>query len=283
VGPAPAGSGSPGRPVRPADRPEPRRRDPGWRPVALGVLAALGLASGAGVLATGVGSAPALIAGSGSAEPAEPSEPAGEAPATAPAASIPGPGVFAAAPSAGAAPSGGAAAGTRPAAPEARRPDRPAGAPAFAVPAPAPPVEVEVPAIGVRSSLVDLQLDGTGALAAPDAYDVAGWFVEGPQPGQPGPAVIAGHVDSRDGPAVFYRLAELAEGDTVVVRREGAEPVRFTVTRVEQYPKDDFPTESVYGPVPGPELRLITCGGTFDRSARRYRDNVVVYASATPS
>jgi sortase (surface protein transpeptidase) len=144
-------------------------------------------------------------------------------------------------------------------------------------------VAVEVPSIGVRSGLVDLHLDRQGALKAPADYGTAGWFVDGPQPGQPGPAVIAGHVDSTDGPAVFYRLAEMAAGDEVTVNRQGAAPVRFAVTRVEQYPKDAFPTAAVYGPVPGPELRLITCGGTFDRHAGSYRDNVVVYATVLPA
>ena len=77
------------------------------------------------------------------------------------------------------------------------------------------------------------------------------------------------HVDSHDGPAIFYRLSEVAVGDEVVVHRRDAPDVTFTVTRVEQYPKDTFPTDAVYGPVPNPELRLITCGGTFDHSARR--------------
>jgi sortase (surface protein transpeptidase) len=133
----------------------------------------------------------------------------------------------------------------------------------------------------VRSDLVDLHLDDAGALEAPGDYGTAGWFVEGPQPGQPGPAVVAGHVDSEGGPAVFYRLAETAVGAEVIVRRQDAAPVRFAVTRVEQYPKDAFPTAAVYGPVPGPELRLITCGGTFDRQSGSYRDNIVVYAAAS--
>jgi sortase (surface protein transpeptidase) len=141
---------------------------------------------------------------------------------------------------------------------------------------------VEVPGIGVRSDLVDLRLDDTGALEAPTDFARAGWFVDGPQPGQPGPSVIAGHVDSQDGPAVFFRLHELAEGDEVLVHRADGSTIRFAVTRVEQYAKDAFPTDAVYGPVPGPELRLITCGGEFDADRRSYRDNIVVYATALP-
>lgn len=149
-------------------------------------------------------------------------------------------------------------------------------------PGPASPTAVEIPSIGVRSELSELGLDGSGAIAAPSDYDVAGWFSLGPRPGQPGPAVIAGHVDSREGPAVFYRLHELAPGDDVIVHRADGTTIRFTVTDAESYSKDAFPTESVYGPVPGPELRLVTCGGEFDRSRQQYRDNVVVYAAAGP-
>jgi LPXTG-site transpeptidase (sortase) family protein len=140
------------------------------------------------------------------------------------------------------------------------------------------PVRVAIPAISVDSDLVDLGVDGTGALVPPDDFARAGWFAAGPVPGDVGPAVIAGHVDSRSGPAVFFRLEELAAGDTVQVTRSDGRDVEFRVTRVAQYPKTDFATEEVYGPTTGPELRLITCGGTFDRTRRSYLDNVVVYA-----
>ena len=228
--------------------------------VAVGAALAIGV--GTAVAATSVVPEPQSTATGAPTTPA-----AGEA-------TVPGPG-----PNATSSPAPTTATGVPP---EARRPDRPAGAPTFSVPDPAPPVEVEVPSIGVRSTLVDLHLDGQGALEAPTDYGTAGWFVDGPQPGQPGPAVVAGHVDSKDGPAVFYRLADMAVGDEVIVSRQDADPARFAVTRVEQYPKDAFPTAAVYGPVPGPELRLITCGGTFDRRAGSYRDNVVVYATALP-
>ena len=97
-------------------------------------------------------------------------------------------------------------------------------------------------------------------------------------PGDVGPAVIGGHVDSRRGPGVFYALRSLRRGDAVTVTLSDGRTVRFTVTDLEEVPKSRFPTEAVYAPTPRPELRLITCGGTFDRAARSYRDNVVVDA-----
>jgi sortase (surface protein transpeptidase) len=142
----------------------------------------------------------------------------------------------------------------------------------------APPARVSIPAIGVDSSLTGIGIDGSGALVPPADFDQAGWFAAGPAPGEVGPAVLAGHVDDRTGPAVFFRLEELSAGDQVLVTRSDGRVVAFTVTRVAAYPKDDFATAEVYGPTTGPELRLITCGGVFDRSRRSYEDNVVVFA-----
>jgi LPXTG-site transpeptidase (sortase) family protein len=139
------------------------------------------------------------------------------------------------------------------------------------------PTRVRIDALAVDSALVDLALDDRGQLAAPTSYDVAGWFAAGVLPGEAGPAVIAGHVDSAAGPGVFYRLHELKTGDAVDVLRGGTW-VRFRVTTTEQYAKDRFPSERVYRPTPDAELRLITCGGDFDRGRLSYRDNIVVYA-----
>jgi hypothetical protein len=143
----------------------------------------------------------------------------------------------------------------------------------------APPVEVDIPAIGVTSSLEDLHLLTDGTIAAPADYGKAGWFADGVAPGAAGPAIIAGHVDSKKrGAEVFYRLRELQPDDTVVVKRSDGTAVTFRVTNVEQYPKDDFPVALVYGPTPGPALRLVTCGGQFDRGSGHYRSNTVVFA-----
>lgn len=143
----------------------------------------------------------------------------------------------------------------------------------------ADPVRVEVPTIGVVSDLVELGLNEDRTMEVPSDFDRAGWFTGRPPPGAVGPAVIVGHVDSRDGPAVFYRLRDLAPGDEILVHRADASTARFAIDRVEQYPKDDFPTEAVYGPTDDAALRLITCGGSFDRQRSSYDDNVVVFAT----
>ncbi|WP_424923299.1 class F sortase [Amycolatopsis arida] len=145
---------------------------------------------------------------------------------------------------------------------------------------PARPAWLEISAIGVRTGeVVDLGFQPDGSLEVPADAETAGWFTESPAPGEVGPAVIAGHVDYRKVPGVFHRLAELPRGAVVTVHRVDGWSVEFTVDRVERYPKAAFPTERVYGNTEGPELRLITCGGVFDRASGEYVDNVVAYAS----
>jgi LPXTG-site transpeptidase (sortase) family protein len=152
-----------------------------------------------------------------------------------------------------------------------------------AVPPVALPASVRIPAIDVQSELITLGLNPDGTLAVPQPgpdYDKAAWFDGSPRPGELGPAVIEGHVDSAaNGPSVFYRLGELAVGDRVEVTRVDGTAVAFEIYEVRVVPKDDFPTLDVYGNTEGPELRLITCGGPFDSAAGSYEDNVVVFAS----
>jgi Sortase domain len=140
------------------------------------------------------------------------------------------------------------------------------------------PMRLEIPAIGVGTPLLRLGLDADGAMQVPGDFARAGWFAEGPAPGQVGPSVIAGHVDSRTGPAVFYRLRDLRPGDPVLVERADGSRLRFLVERSGSYPKAAFPTRDVFGPVPVAALRLITCGGEFDRARGSYRENLVVFA-----
>jgi sortase (surface protein transpeptidase) len=143
------------------------------------------------------------------------------------------------------------------------------------------PAWLSVPAIGVRARLVYLGLNKNGTLQVPASTAVAGWFTGSPRPGAVGSAVIAGHVDSYTGPRIFFWLRTLRPGDRVYVGRADGTMAVFTVTRVRMYAKDQFPTAAVYGPVPDAELRLITCGGVFDRSLGRYLSNVVVFARLT--
>lgn len=141
------------------------------------------------------------------------------------------------------------------------------------------PVRVVVPSVGIDSPLVNLGIAADGSIEVPTDYQRAGWLNRSPPPGQRGPAVIAGHIDSRAGPGVFFRLSKLRTGDRVMVTRADGRVVSFSVDGVGRYPKNAFPTDAVYGPVPGPALRLITCGGSFDRRSRQYHDNVIVYAT----
>jgi sortase family protein len=147
---------------------------------------------------------------------------------------------------------------------------------------PSEPVRLRIPAIGVDAALLRLGLraDGRVEVPPPDS-PAAGWYRYSPSPGEPGPAVLLGHVDSaRTGPGVFYDLPALAAGDPIEVARADGSTVRFVVERVGRYPKAAFPTAEVYGDRPGAELRLITCGGAFDGASGHYLDNVVVFAAA---
>lgn len=146
-----------------------------------------------------------------------------------------------------------------------------------------PPATLRIPAIRVDSRVDQVGLNPDRTMEVPaegsPGYDNAAWFRYSVTPGLQGPSVIIGHVDSKEsGPSVFFELGRLRPGDRAqVVRADGA-TVTFEVTEVADYPKDAFPTDRVYGPTRGPELRLITCGGSFDTGAGAYRDNTVVFA-----
>ena len=143
------------------------------------------------------------------------------------------------------------------------------------------PVRVQIPKIGVASSLDRLGRapDGTVQVPGPDRWEVPGWYELGPRPGELGSAVILGHVDSKRGPAVFFRLRELRRGDEIAVTRADGSSVRFVVQRTEQYDKQRFPTDAVYYPTLASALRLVTCGGQFDHSTGHYRSNIIVFAT----
>jgi hypothetical protein len=148
------------------------------------------------------------------------------------------------------------------------------------LPAPAPPepVSVQSAAIGLTSTLVHVGLQADdGGVEVPD-FPVAGWYRYGSRPGQAGPTVIVGHVDSRDGPAVFFRLRDLRPGDTVDVGLSDGSIATYEVVGAEQFPKAEFPTFAVFGATPDDVLRLVTCTGEFNRDIRSYYDNLVVTA-----
>ncbi len=149
-----------------------------------------------------------------------------------------------------------------------------------ALPAGATPVRLRVPSVGLDAPLVPVRLDDAGALSVPDDFSVAGWYADGPRPGEGGPATIVGHVDSYKGPAVFYRLGDLEPEDRAVVDYSDGHSIEFRVHHRTEHGKDAFPTATVYANTPTPELRLITCGGPFDRSSRRYTNNVIIWARA---
>lgn len=142
----------------------------------------------------------------------------------------------------------------------------------------ATPTRIRIPAIGVDASMVPLGLRDDGTIEVPSDFAQTGWWVDGPEPGEVGPAVILGHVDSRTGPAVFFDLGRLTSGDAIHVDRIDGSTVTYVVDRAEQHPKNAFPTETVYGSTAEPVLRLVTCGGQFDRDRRSYDDNVIVFA-----
>ncbi|MCY7402624.1 MAG: class F sortase [Nocardioides sp.] len=144
------------------------------------------------------------------------------------------------------------------------------------------PAEIRIPAIGVTSQVTQIGLNPDGTLAVPQPgpdYDKAAWYEGSPTPGQTGPSIIEGHVDSaKNGPSVFYDLGKLTPGATIDITRQDGSVVTFVIDEVTEFPKDAFPTERVYGNVDRPELRLITCGGEFDSKRGRYVNNTVVFA-----
>ena len=145
------------------------------------------------------------------------------------------------------------------------------------------PVSLTIPLIGVKTNLITLGLAAGGAMQVPSTSTVAGWFTGSPRPGAVGSSIIVGHVDGRvastEAQGVFFRLNTLKVGDDVFVKRADGTTAEFRVTEVQTYLKDHFPTQTVYGPTPDAELRLITCGGAFDSVTRHYLSNIVVYAT----
>jgi sortase (surface protein transpeptidase) len=141
-----------------------------------------------------------------------------------------------------------------------------------------PPTRVQIPAIGVDSPLMELGLQADGTMQVPPTEFPAGWYTGAPTPGELGPAILAGHVDWAGKPGVFLRLHDLKTDDEVTVARQDGSAAVFRVTQVKEYPKNEFPTDVVYGDLDHAGLRLITCGGVLNRLAHSYDDNIIVFA-----
>lgn len=156
-------------------------------------------------------------------------------------------------------------------------PVAPAPAPAVA---PVKPAAVSIPRLGVTSTLIETGIlpDGTAETPPVERPEQASWLRTSPVPGDPGPAVLYGHVDGHGRAGVFHDLGKLRDGDQIVVGRDGAPDVTFAVYEVREMAKASFDSQAVYGNTPGPELRLVTCSGAFDRAAGHYLDNTVVMA-----
>ncbi|MCH7846267.1 MAG: class F sortase [Acidobacteria bacterium] len=162
---------------------------------------------------------------------------------------------------------------------EKAAPDEQVGA---AVPASSPdlvPTRVRIPSIEVDTGVIDLGVNPDRTLEVPKDISVTGWYTGRSVPGEVGPSVVVGHVDSAvDGAAVFFNLRQLKAGDMIEIERSDGSVAEFRVTSLVLVEKDDFPTDKVYGSTEQPTLRLITCGGSFDKGAGSYLGNVIVYA-----
>jgi sortase (surface protein transpeptidase) len=162
--------------------------------------------------------------------------------------------------------------------PESSPSPRAADTPSPEAPPMAEPVRVTIPAIDVDADLVGLGLNDDGSMEVPN-FGLAGWYEPGPRPGEPGPAVIAAHVDSVRGPDVFFRLGDLARGDKITVEHADGSRTTFKVKRSEQQLKEELPSDRIWNDTDNVVLRLITCGGEFDPNERSYKSNVIVYAA----
>jgi Sortase domain len=148
-----------------------------------------------------------------------------------------------------------------------------------------PPTRLTIQKIGVNAPFTPLSMNAAGVLQPPPESNrnLAGWFQGGPTPGELGNAIVAGHVDTKTGPAVFFLLPYLKKGDTADITRADGTVATFKVDDVETFSKGSFPDQRVYGDTPDAELRIITCGGAFDRKTMDYESNVVVFAHLASS
>lgn len=139
------------------------------------------------------------------------------------------------------------------------------------------PQVIEIPSLDVKATIEEVGRLDNGQMGVPQNPDQAGWFSPGTKPGSRGSAVIAGHVDSKTGPSVFYDLDKMEVGDEVLIHGKDDETLRFVVVKKQAYPRTDAPVEDIFGFTYGSGLNLITCTGTWDRKAKTHDDRLVVY------
>jgi sortase (surface protein transpeptidase) len=147
---------------------------------------------------------------------------------------------------------------------------------------PSRPVRLIIPKLKIDAPFEILDLNPDKTVGVPKEYTTVGWYSGSKTPGEIGPSVILGHVDSYKGPAVFFYLGRLDKGDTFTVRRDDGSDAHFEVDSLERYSQSDFPTDKVYGPIPFAGIRLITCSGKYDHATKRYSNNLVVYGHLVP-
>lgn len=147
------------------------------------------------------------------------------------------------------------------------------------------PTEIDIPDIDLNADVEPTGVESDGTVQTPtlDDPELAGWYENGASPGEAGPAILFGHVDTFDGPGVFYDLGQLEPGDEVRITRDDSLVAVYRVDTVRSFPKDQFPTADVYGAAAGATLRLVTCGGSFDDATRNYSDNVIAFATLVGS
>jgi hypothetical protein len=163
-----------------------------------------------------------------------------------------------------------------------RGPDQPPPR-AFPVLDPSQPIRLTIPSIDVRAPILNVGLAKDGSVDVPPLkrHNEAGWFDQGPTPGQFGPALIVGHADTRTGPSVFHDLGKMKPGQRIEVLRQDGSIAVFKVNSVEHFGKSTLPVQRVYGDYSRPSLRLVTCGGAWLGGTEGYADNVIVFASLT--
>lgn len=145
------------------------------------------------------------------------------------------------------------------------------------------PTQVSIPALQVNADVIEVGRADDGSIGTPlgDPVRQTGWYGRGPAPGEPGTAIIVGHVDTKTEPAVFASLAGVGEGTVIEVNRQDGRVARFSVDSVESFPKTEFPAQRIFDRVDRPRLVLVTCGGTWVGGAVGYADNVIVFATLT--